>query len=192
MTYPIILASTSPYRKKLLEQLGLEFSALPPRIEESDYKNLNLSPKELGQKLAFLKAQSLFEENPNTCVIGSDQVCAVSDVILDKPGNFENAVEQLNLLQGKRHSLYTCVTILCPEKEMSFINETILSMRPLSLLEIKKYLNDDSPYDCAGSYKIESHGIRLFSEIQMTDFTAIIGLPLIELNNKLLQLGYTL
>jgi septum formation protein len=104
----------------------------------------------------------------------------------------EKATEQLSLLQGKKHELLTAVTVIHPDGIDSFINRTILHMRPLSLFDIHQYVKEDRPLDCAGSYKLESRGIKLFERLEMDDHTAIIGLPLIELNTILLKLGYPL
>lgn len=192
LPFPIVLASTSKYRGALMAQLGYPFTQSAPGVNEDDYKNEGLAPKELAAKLANLKAQSVFQKHPNSCVIGSDQVCTLGNLILDKPGSAENAIMQLQKMQGKSHKLITAVSILAPTNTFHFINETILHMRELTLSEISDYVKHDSPLDCAGSYKLESLGIKLFHKIEMEDQTAIIGLPLIEVTNKLLTLGYPL
>ncbi len=125
-------------------------------------------------------------------MIGSDQVCMLEGEILGKPGTIANAISQLTKMQGKTHELITAVTLLSPKGEISFSNRTQLSMRPLTLGEITRYVEADLPLDCAGSYKLETKGIRLFEKIEMSDHTSIIGLPLIQLNNHLLELGYPL
>ncbi|MGE3610170.1 MAG: nucleoside triphosphate pyrophosphatase [Bacteriovoracaceae bacterium] len=192
MTYPLILASTSIYRKKLLSQLGWEFKCVGPEVDEDSLKQTNLSPSEIAHELSKLKARAVFNLHPDSCVIGSDQVCALDNKILSKPKSLERAIEQLSELQGRTHVLVTAVTIICPKAERTFINRTELKMRPLTRDNIISYLETDKPFDCAGSYKLEEQGIKLFEKIQMTDHTAIIGLPLIELANNLIELGYHL
>lgn len=190
--YPIILASTSKYRGALMAQLGWAFTQSAPDVNEDDYKQDGLSPRDLAVKLAELKARSVFKRNPHGLVIGSDQVCSLEKRILDKPGTKQNAIEQLSLMSGKSHKLITAVTVISPAGEETFVNETTLHMRSLTREEITRYVENDSPLDCAGSYKLESLGIKLFSKIEMEDQTAIIGLPLIKLTDTLLSLGYPL
>jgi septum formation protein len=188
--YPLILASTSKYRQVLLAQLGLSFTSLAPDFNEDSLKNKGLLPRNLSSDLARHKAMAVFNLNPQSCVIGSDQVCVQGDKILSKPKTKEKAIEQLQLLQGKSHQLITAVSIIYPDGELAFINETLLKMRPLNEEQIIRYINLENPLDCAGSYKLESQGIKLFESISMSDHTAIIGLPLIELCNLLIKIGY--
>ena len=192
LPYPLILASTSSYRTELLKQLGWEFTNQKPDTDEESFKKLGLSPDDLALKLSQEKARSVFKNFSQSVVIGSDQVCTMNKKIFSKPGNKEKALEQLLSLQGKEHELITAVTVCSPVKEFSFINKTILKMRILDEHSIKSYLDKDQPYDCAGSYKLESHGIKLFEFINMSDHTSIIGLPLIQLTSALLELGYPL
>lgn len=190
--YPLILASTSKYRGALMGQLGWTFTQSAPEVNEDDYKQDGLSPGDLAIKLAELKAQNVFNRNPHALVIGSDQVCSLGDLIFDKPGSEEKAIQQLSLMSGKAHKLLTAVSIIFPQGKTTFLNETTLHMRALSDEEIIRYVKNDSPLDCAGSYKLESYGIKLFSKIEMEDQTAIIGLPLIKVTDVLLSLGYPL
>lgn len=190
--YPLILASTSKYRGALLAQLGLSFEAMAPGVDEDQLKNKGLSPTQLAMELAHLKAKAVFEKRNDACVIGSDQVCMLSGELLSKPGSVEKAIEQLTKMQGQHHELITAVTLLSPAGEIHFHNRTLLFMRPLSLKQIQNYVEEDKPLDCAGSYKLETKGIKLFEKIEMDDHTSIIGLPLIQLNNHLLSLGYPL
>ena len=155
-------------------------------------KAKNLSPTQLALELAHLKALAVFNKRPEACVIGSDQVCMLNGELLGKPGTKENAIAQLLKMQGIHHELITAVTILSPQGEINFHNRTLLFMRPMSLNEITHYVEEDMPLDCAGSYKLETKGIKLFEKIEMDDHTSIIGLPLIQLNNHLLQIGYPL
>lgn len=188
--YPLILASTSKYRAALLNQLGLEFSAIAPPLDEEPYKNQGYSPLELSQILSRLKAREVFSLHPGSCVIGSDQVCHHQGKILSKPKTTERAIDQLLSMQGETHELITSVTVTSPVGEETFSNITKLTMRRLTQDEITRYVNEDQPLDCAGSYKLESTGIKLFSKIEMDDHTSIIGLPLIQLMTTLHKFGY--
>ncbi len=188
--YPLILASTSKYRQELLAQLGLSFTSHAPDFNEDSLKNQGLNPRNLSSDLARQKAMAVFNLHPDCCVIGSDQVCVLGERIFSKPKTKENAIEQLQLLQGKSHQLITSVSIVFPDGEHRFINETSLKMRPLTEEQIVRYIDLEKPLDCAGSYKLESQGIKLFESINMSDHTAIIGLPLIELCNHLIKIGY--
>jgi septum formation protein len=190
MPYPLILASTSKYRSALLSQLGYEFETTSPGVDEDIVKSGLKSPSEIALTLSRLKAEAVFSLKPNACVIGSDQVCSFEGRILGKPHTKELAIEQLSSLQGKKHELLTAVTVICPEGHESFVNRTILQMRALTLEDIKSYVSYDLPLDCAGSYKLESRGIKLFQKIEMSDHTSIIGLPLIELTSVLLKWGF--
>ncbi len=190
--YPLVLASTSKYRSALLAQLGFTFDCVSPGVDEDQFKDLSLSAKELSLKLSLEKAMAVFRQHSNSCVIGSDQVCMLDGNILSKPMTIENAIEQLERMQDKSHQLVTSVTLLYPEGKIQFFNETKLHMRQLNREQISAYVKKDLPLDCAGSYKLESFGLKLFHKIEMDDHTSIVGLPLIQLNNHLLQLGYPL
>ncbi len=190
LSFPLILASTSKYRGSLLAQLGHPFEAISPGVDEDQLKSQNITPTQLAGELAKLKAQAVFNKRPEACVIGSDQVCVLNGELLGKPGSKENAITQLQKMQGIHHELITAVTILYPQGEINFHNRTLLFMRPLTLSEITRYIDEDLPLDCAGSYKLESKGIKLFEKIEMDDHTSIIGLPLIQLNNHLLKIGF--
>jgi septum formation protein len=190
LPYPLILASTSKYRSALLAQLGWPFEAVAPGVDEDQLKNKDLSPTQLAMELARLKAEAIFKNRPEACVIGSDQVCMLNGELLSKPGTKERAIAQLQKMQGSNHELITAVTILSPHGEINFHNRTLLFMRSLNLKQITQYVEEDMPLDCAGSYKLETKGIKLFEKIEMDDHTSIIGLPLIQLNNHLLQIGF--
>lgn len=192
LPFPLILASTSKYRGALLSQLGWPFEAVSPGVDENKVKSQGLTPAELALLLSQYKAEAVFAKRPEACVIGSDQVCTMNGKIFSKPGTVENATLQISEMQGKTHELLTAVTVISPQGKESFLNRTTLHMRPLTLSEIHSYVNEDMPLDCAGSYKLESCGIKLFSRIEMSDHTAIIGLPLIELTSILLKWGYPL
>lgn len=190
--YQLILASTSKYRRALLAQLGWSFEAISPGVDEDQVKQDESNPSELAQILAKMKAEAVFLKRPESCVIGSDQVCVLGNEILGKPVTKEKAFDQLMKMQGRSHELITAVCLIYPEKQIQFINKTILHMRELTTVEINNYIEADLPLDCAGSYKLESQGIKLFEKIEMDDHTSIIGLPLIQLSKHLLELGYPL
>lgn len=182
----LILASTSKYRASQLEKLGVRFLVQAPQFDEEPLKKEGHTPFELSQLLALGKARSVAEHNPHDVVIGSDQVAHLDELLLSKPGSLEKAVQQLELMAGKVHTLTTSVAVIGPQTHpLIFTNQTHLHMRKLSTREIKAYLKKDEPFDCAGSYKIESFGISLFEKIETTDFSSIIGLPLLELNKVL-------
>lgn len=189
----LILASTSPYRKALLEKLGLVFESMAPLIDEEKEKSLislpPLSPIQLAEKLAMLKAQSLASEDRVT--IGGDQLVSFNGSIIGKPITFSKAVDTLMRLQGKQHELITSICIcngLNPP--VLFTNRTYLQMRPLDQTQVERYIKLDQPFDCAGSYKIEKAGISLFHHIDTNDFTAIQGIPLMKLTELLHNCGY--
>ena len=188
--YPLILASTSKYRAELLSKLGWGFSAENPGVDEGPLKLLDLDPGDIALRLSRMKSEAVYARNHSSCVIGSDQVCAIGKAIYGKPISRDGAVRQLQDLNGKTHELLTAVTVTWPGGQTSFLNTTRLHMRELTNDEITRYVETDLPLDCAGSYKLEEHGIKLFERIEMDDHTAIIGLPLVELSNVLLNLGY--
>jgi septum formation protein len=196
----LILASTSPYRAELLERFGIPFEQVDSKVDEDFYKQKISNPFELATTLAFEKAKSVFLDNPDAVVIGGDQVSLFGPndrtgehaLVLGKPGNYENAVSQLSLLEGNKHQLITCVCVFTKNSEESFQDITTLKMRKLNIEEIKRYVTREEPYYCAGSYKIETVGISLFDEVQTNDFTAIVGLPLIQLSKALRKMGYQL
>lgn len=188
---PIILASTSIYRRKLLEQLGLSFSSQKPTFDEdSAQRNPNQSPQQWAEYLARSKAESL--KGPQVTVIGGDQLVALDQQILGKPKNFENALKQLQSMRNRTHQLITAVCVISGEKQKTWSSITTLKMRNLSDEQIASYLRMDEPYDCAGAYKIEQHGVLLFESIQSPDWTGIQGLPLLDIIQTLTEFGYSL
>jgi septum formation protein len=184
----IVLASTSIYRKQQLATLGLAFEALKPLFDEEKEKTTVLPPIELAQKLAYLKAKSLAKVGQIT--IGGDQLVSFQGTILGKAGSKELAVQQLLAMQGNTHELITALTIFDGvENFHNILNTTKLKMKSLTQAQIEKYVELDNPIDCAGSYKIEKHGIQLMAAIETTDFTAIQGIPLLELSEVLSKLN---
>ena len=186
MSRKLILASTSRYRAMLLDRLRLEYTQAAPHVDE---RAVHLPPIELSRELARLKALAVFEQYPETVVIGSDQVPAYGDQILTKPGTTERAVEQLECLAGNTHRLITSVCVASPSGVELHTDIHELTLRKLSRAEIERYVSYDMPLDCAGAYKIESLGIALMESIQGDDFSAITGLPLIATTQMLLRAG---
>lgn len=189
MVKNLILASSSKYRKELLARLGVSFSSISPDVDEDSYKAQGLAAVELAETLAFLKAEAILKLHPDACVIGSDQVAEIDGEILGKPHHREGAIKQLMLLQGLEHALVTSVCILTKDQKHIYTDRTFLRMRELTVAQIERYLDYDLPYDCAGSYKLESLGISLFKKIEGIDHTAIQGLPLMKVAEILNQLG---
>lgn len=185
----LVLASTSPYRRELLARLGLPFRTRAPVCDEDELKGAGLAPADLAAALARAKAESLQGVEPDAVLLGSDQVAALGDRILGKPGTVEQATAQLEALAGRTHLLVTAVALLHGGRLQSHVDVTRLSMRPLSRAQILRYVAADGPLDCAGSYRIEARGITLFERIESADHTAIVGLPLIACTSMLASLG---
>jgi septum formation protein len=188
----LILASTSPYRRALLERLGVPFRCRAPLIDEEVLKREDLPPRELAERLAVAKATSLRDEEPEATIIGGDQLAVCEGQVFGKPGTLRLAEEQLWQLAGKSHDLITAVAVCQRSRIMTHTDVTTLRMRPLSRLEIERYVAADRPIDCAGSYKLEERGIALFEAIDTNDPSAITGLPLIALSQILRRLGYAI
>ena len=185
----LILASTSPYRKALLEQLGIDFVAVAPRFVEEDSSGLN--PEEMAAAFAKGKAESLRQEYPEGWILGSDQVPALGTMILRKPNNSEEAVEQLLKLSGQTHHLITAVALLDATTGEWFEQKLIhqMEMRTISRTQAIHYVQKDNPVGCAGAYRIEANGPALFKRMEGLDHTAIIGLPLSVVGNLLEEAG---
>lgn len=186
----IVLASTSPYRKQLLQQLQIPFvTASPIYQEEIDQ---GVAPELLVKHLAVRKAESLCRHFPDALIIGADQVFIdTRQRILGKPGNYENAAAQLRAMAGRSHTFYTGLAVLdaeTGESQVDFVTFTV-TLRALSEEEIQAYLLREKPFDCAGSFKIEGLGIALMEKMEGEDYTSLIGLPLLKLSEILRQFG---
>ena len=186
----LILASSSSYRKSLLQRLNIEFSCSSPDVDESALAGEPATA--LAERLALVKAQTVASQFPNTVVVGADQVAELNGTILGKPGNHQQAVKQLTAQAGQRvlfHSGLAIVRIQADGEmqQHSLINTTEVTFRPLSQKQIEQYLLTEQPYDCAGSFKAEGLGISLFTAINSNDPTSLIGLPLIDLCSALPQ-----
>lgn len=185
----LILASSSPHRKQLLERLGLPFSCFSPNVDEAPLPGE--SPPELAKRLAQLKASAAQQHHPQALIIGSDQVACCDGVILNKPGTAAKAQEQLRLCSSKTVRFHTGLCVLNGIKQRQYLQEVPYQVvfRPLSEAHIKRYIEKDCPLDCAGSFKSESLGISLFQSMHGEDPTALIGLPLITLTRILAAEG---
>ncbi|MGE0756445.1 MAG: nucleoside triphosphate pyrophosphatase [Pirellulaceae bacterium] len=188
----LILASTSPYRRQLVERLGLEFCCAAPGLDEDAWKATVADPRQLAEQLAEAKARCVFERKPAAAVIGSDQLVAWQGRTLGKPGSRERAIDQLKCLAGTTHELVTAVCILTPQRRWAHTDVARLRMRALRRDEIERYVDADQPWDCAGAYKLESRGIVLFESIESVDQTAITGLPLMALTSILREIGFAI
>jgi septum formation protein len=186
----LILASTSPYRRALLQRLGVPFRVLAPSCDESALKRDVSDPALLAERLADAKASSVVSAAPGAAIIGSDQLVVCDSRILGKPETAAGAIDQLTFLAGRFHDLITALVVICGDRRLRHMDVATLRMRPLTRAAIERYVAADRPFDCAGSYKLESRGITLFEEIQSEDHTAIMGLPLIAVVSMLRALGF--
>jgi septum formation protein len=189
---PLILASTSRYRRALLERIAPPFEALGPGVSEAPLGGE--SPRERAARLSLAKARAIAERHPNAIVIGSDQVCASGQRVLDKPGDEATCIAQLSSLSGHTANFYTGCAVVCVESGLTLehLDTTSVRFRKLSDTEIHRYVAREKPFDCAGGFKVEALGITLFETVDSSDPTALIGLPLIWLSSALRQAGYLL
>ncbi|WP_340616023.1 Maf family protein [Xenorhabdus entomophaga] len=186
---PIVLSSTSVYRRLLLEKIGLPFTCASPDIDESPQENE--SPENLVMRLAQTKACSLQLNYSDHLIIGSDQVCVLDNKITGKPHNFENAFIQLQKASGKCVTFYTGMTLLNSKTGNIDTRCELFNVyfRELTEKEIIGYLNKEKPFNCAGSFKSEGLGIMLFERLDGKDPNTLIGLPLITLTDMLIRQG---
>jgi septum formation protein len=188
----LVLASTSIYRRQLLERLGLPFKISSPQVDETRLPGE--APERLAQRLALAKARDISRSQPIDLVIGSDQVAAIGTEIFDKPGTIENAVAQLQRMSGQEVLFHTAVALIDGRNTREQC-ETVLTrvrFRTLSEPEIRRYLEREPALDCAGSAKCEGLGITLLDSLSGDDPTALIGLPLIALSRMLRTVGVEL
>jgi septum formation protein len=188
----LILASSSVYRQKLMQRFMLPFKVISPGIDETALQESGLAPESVALQLAEAKAKQVLGRNRESIVLGSDQLVNLDGEILGKPGNQARAVEQLQKLSGKTHQLITAIVLVSAQKQLTHIDTTLITMRELNPQEILKYVRQDNPVDCAGSYKIEQLGTTLLTSIETKDPAAIEGLPLIALGELLRQFGFAL
>lgn len=186
----IFLASSSPYRRGLLDRFLDEYQAISPDIDESNAEGLD--PENLARHLARKKAEVVSVSARDALVIGADQLAVLENRVLGKPGNHQKAVEQLLAASGKTVTFLTAVCILDPVGRTRYehIDRTTVRFRSFDRRLADAYLHHDHPYDCAGSFKLEGAGFVLFESVKTDDPTALIGLPMIWVADRLLQLGY--
>jgi len=185
----LVLASTSAYRRSLLERFGLPFTVEGPHIDES--RKPNEDAIELVHRLAKAKAEVIAARYPDSVVIGSDQVAVRGAVILGKPGSAEACIEQLKQSSGQRVHFHTGVHVVTSQGQQHYahVDTTTVTFRNLGSEEIERYVAKERPFDCAGGFKVEGLGIALFERVDSQDPTALIGLPLVWLAETLRQTG---
>lgn len=190
--WPVILGSTSRYRKELLSRLRIPFEVCAPHVDETPLPGE--APKELALRLALAKALAVAKQNPNAVVIGSDQVADLDGTPLGKPGNHANAVLQLQKMRGKTVVFQTALSVVCLANgyQRTDLAAVRVKFRDLTDSEIESYLRAEEPYDCAGSAKSEGLGIALLDAIDNDDPTALVGLPLIRTCQMLREAGVKL
>ncbi|MFZ9573616.1 MAG: Maf family nucleotide pyrophosphatase [Limnohabitans sp.] len=186
---PLILGSTSRYRRELLERLQLPFEVHAPQVDETP--RAGEPPENLARRLALAKARAVAARYPQAVVIGSDQVADLEGEPLGKPGTHARAVEQLRRMRGRTVIFQTALSVVCLARgfEMSDLAAVKVRFRALSDAEIDTYLRREEPYDCAGSAKSEGLGIALLESIDNDDPTALVGLPLIRTARMLRAAG---
>ena len=175
----LVLGSTSPYRRELLQRLQIPFEVASPDVDETPANQE--APENLARRLALAKAHAVAAFFPAAVVIGSDQVADLHGLPLGKPGNHERATEQLRQMRGQTVLFQTAVAVVCLESGFEACETAVVKVvfRDLTDDEIENYLRIEQPYDCAGSAKSEGLGIALLTSIDSDDPTALIGLPLI-------------
>jgi MAF protein len=186
---PLVLASTSRYRRALLEQLGLTFATASPDIDEA--RRPNEPPQALVQRLAEAKARAVATARPEALIIGSDQVACLDDQVLGKPGDRPRAIAQLRACSGREVLFQTGLCLLdAPSGQARVICEPFrVRFRSLTEAQITAYVDREQPFDCAGGFKSEGLGIALFERLDGDDPNALIGLPLIRLITLLSNAG---
>ncbi len=185
----IVLASTSRYRRELLERLRLPFEVHAPQVDEAALNSE--SPRDTALRLARAKASNVAARFPGAVVIGSDQTADLDGTVLGKPDTHDAALLQLQSLQGNTVVFNTAVAVIGPRVDQLQIDclPTTVEFRSLPRADLDAYLRADQPYDCAGAAKIESLGIALIERVESDDPTALIGLPLIRLTSMLSAAG---
>lgn len=174
---PLILASTSRYRRELLSRLRLPFDAVAPEVDETPLAGE--APAALAERLALEKARVVAARHPGAIAIGSDQVADLEGEAIGKPGTHERATAQLRRMSGREVVFQTAVAVVAPGLAAIERAEVRVRFRTLTDAAIERYLRADQPYDCAGSAKVESLGVALLEAVESDDPTALVGLPLI-------------
>ncbi|KUJ84686.1 septum formation inhibitor Maf [Microbulbifer flavimaris] len=189
MPRSMILASSSPYRRQLLEQLGLPFQCAAPHIKEEALPGEGAEA--LARRLAAEKATALGARFPDALIIGSDQVAELDGRPQGKPGNLENAIRQLQACSGRKVNFHTGISVLdtTSGRQHTEVEKFTVYFRDLPEQQILNYLEREQPFDCAGSFKVEGLGIALFEKMEGSDYNSLIGLPLIRLVTLLTEFG---
>ena len=187
----LVLASTSRYRRELLARITRRFTQVAPRVDETPRPGETAC--DLAGRLALAKAAAVAGERPGTVVIGSDQTAEVDGTMLGKPGNAANACAQLTATSGRIVTFHTALCVIdtraAERRTVTAIDQTHVHFRELGDEEVRRYVDTEQPFDCAGSFKAEGLGIALFERIDSQDPTALIGLPLIGLCRLLHEAG---
>jgi len=181
MKQTLILASSSTYRRELLQKLNIQFSSVSPHVDETKFENE--SPRETALRLSQDKARKVGSEYPHALIIGSDQVATLDGLQLGKPLNHQNATKQLQMMRGREVTFYNalCLFNAATGHMQSEVIPYLVRYRQLTDFQIENYLNKEQPYQCAGSAKSEGLGIALIERMLGEDPNALIGLPLIKL-----------
>ncbi|MCM5510245.1 MULTISPECIES: Maf family protein [Vibrio] len=187
--YQLVLASTSPFRKQLLNKLSVPFETASPDCDETPFSDER--PEDLVKRLAKEKAESCHTNQPSL-IIGSDQVCVIDGKIIGKPLNRENAIQQLSRQSGKAIQFYTGLALHNTETNITDVKLDTFTVhfRQLTQQQISRYVEKEEPYYCAGSFKSEGLGIALFEKLEGKDPNTLVGLPLIDLIDMLETQGF--
>jgi septum formation protein len=188
----IVLASTSRYRRGLMDRFLTDFEDVSPDVSEDNGEGL--APDALATALARRKAEAVSAQARDSLIIGADQLAVLDGMVLGKPGNHQKAVEQLLAASGKTVRFLTAVCILDPVSRTRYehLDTTTVQFREFDRRLAEAYLRIDEPYDCAGSFKLEGAAFVLFESVHTDDPTALIGLPMIWVADRMLKLGYLL
>ncbi|MCQ8876486.1 Maf family nucleotide pyrophosphatase [Pseudoalteromonas shioyasakiensis] len=189
MHYPLILASSSPFRQSLLQKFNLPFASFSPDVDETPLANE--SPSELVMRLSALKARAAQGKYTEGLVIGSDQVAVFNGQILGKPHNKENAIKQLSLFSANTVTFLTGLSVydIKTDSIKTIVEPFKVTFKTLTTAKINAYCDAEQPYNCAGSFKSEGLGICLFEKLSGDDPNSLIGLPLIKLSQLLTEFG---
>ena len=188
----LVLASTSPFRKSLLEKLAVSFITEAPHTDETPHADE--PPERLVRRLAEAKARDVASRHPDALIIGSDQVACVEGRVQGKPGSRENAIAQLSQASGRAVNFHTglCLLDSATGRAQVTVEPFTVHFRSLARDQIERYVDHERPFDCAGSFKSEGYGITLFSALEGRDPNSLIGLPLIALVEMLEKVGIAL
>ncbi len=188
-TSPLVLASSSRYRKELLARLGLPFTVDPPRVDETPLPDETAVA--VAMRLAEAKARAVASAHPDSLIIGSDQVAECAGQTIGKPRDRSHAIEMLREMSGRTIVFHTAVALLNTRTGhlQAALVDVVSTFRTLDDAAFQSYLERDDPLDCAGAVRIETLGIALFTRVASDDPTALIGLPLIKLTDMLLAEG---